>query len=268
VRGYGPPVLDTFSRVDVTTLQRSAGETIPPRAHGAATGEWLGELDEATLEGLARAHRQAPSPLSAIVLVQMGGAVGEVPAGETAFAFRHAKHALEVLADWAGGEDPGPHLEWMGGVRAGVSSSSLGAGYVNFLGQEGEERVRAAYGPASYRRLAAVKRAVDPANRFRCAPRSRFRCDGRAGGVAQMRAPEVDADVPRGSRASIVAALAAVAAAFWVGDPHAVQADVALGAARGRVADPEADQDRVAVERRSNDSGTARRKILRSLQSR
>ncbi len=167
IRQYGPPALDTFAPADVSALQRSAGETIPPRAHGAATGEWLGELDDATIEGLVRAQREARSPQSAIVLVQMGGAVAGVSAGETAFAFRHATHALEVLAHWSEDEDPRPHLEWMHAARGAVASSSLGACYVNFLGEEGHDRVRAAYGPDTYHRLAAIKQAVDPANRFR-----------------------------------------------------------------------------------------------------
>jgi FAD/FMN-containing dehydrogenase len=55
----------------------------------------------------------------------------------------------------------------MRAVRAAVGSSSLGAGYVNFLGEEGEKRVRAAYGPDTYRRLVRVKQTVDPGNRFR-----------------------------------------------------------------------------------------------------
>ncbi|MBV8999554.1 MAG: FAD-binding oxidoreductase [Solirubrobacterales bacterium] len=167
VRDYGPPVLDTFRPVPASALQRSAGETIPPRAHGAATGEWLGELDDAAIDALVRAQRGAPSPLSAIVIVQMGGIVARVPVGETAFTFRHAGHALEVVPHWDEGEDSARHLDWMREVRGSVSSSSLGAGYVNFLGEEGEQRVRAAYGPDTYRRLATVKQALDPANRFR-----------------------------------------------------------------------------------------------------
>jgi FAD/FMN-containing dehydrogenase/catechol 2,3-dioxygenase-like lactoylglutathione lyase family enzyme len=163
----GPPLLDTIAPVDVPTLQRSAGETIPPRAHTAATGEWLGDLDDTTIDGLVQAHCEATSPLSAIVLVQMGGAASRIPASESAFAFRNAVHALEVLPIWTEGEDPSPHLRWMRTVRAAAGGSSLGAGYINFLGDEGEERVRAAYGPDTYLRLAAVKDAVDPMNRFR-----------------------------------------------------------------------------------------------------
>jgi len=121
-----------------------ASSCSPPRANTACTGEWLGDLDDATIDGLAEAHREASSPLSAIVLAQMGGAVAEVPEGETAFAFRHAAHALEVIPSWTASEDPAPHLRWMREVRAAVSSSSLGAGYVNFLGDEGPERVQTA----------------------------------------------------------------------------------------------------------------------------
>ncbi len=167
MREYGPPVLDTFAPLDISTVQRSAGETIPSRAHTASTGEWLGELDDATIDGLVHAHREAPSPLSAIVLVAMGGALARVAARETAFAFRDAQHALEVLPAWAEGENPRVHLDWMHSVRAAAASASLGAGYVNFLGDEGPERVRAAYGPDTYERLAALKQAVDPCNRFR-----------------------------------------------------------------------------------------------------
>lgn len=167
LREYRTPVMDTFGPVDIPTLQRFAGEMVPPRAYGASTGEWLGGLDDETIEQLARAHREARSPLAMIMLGQMGGAVARVPAGETAFAFRHAAHLLEVVPAWTEGEDPVPHLDWMRGARAGVATCSLHAGYVNMLGEEGAERVRAAYGPDTYRRLAEVKRAVDPGNRFR-----------------------------------------------------------------------------------------------------
>lgn len=167
VRELGPALLDTITPVDASGLQRHGGDTIPPRAHAAATGEWLGELDDATIDALVRAHREATSPHSALVLVQMGGAVARAAAGETAFTYRHAQHSLEVICSWAPGEDPAAHLPWLQSARDAARTSSLGAGYVNFLGDEGPQRVRDAYGPDTYRRLAALKQAVDPENRFR-----------------------------------------------------------------------------------------------------
>ena len=59
------------------------------------------------------------------------------------------------------------HVEWTRGLSQAVQPFASGGVYVNFLGDEGEDRVRAAYGPATYDRLAEIKGRYDPTNFFR-----------------------------------------------------------------------------------------------------
>ena len=56
---------------------------------------------------------------------------------------------------------------WVTDVRRRASPEATTGAYVNFLGDEGEERVRAAYPGATWDRLAEVKRRYDPDNLFR-----------------------------------------------------------------------------------------------------
>ena len=94
----------------------------------------------------------------------LGGAMGRVPADATAFAHRGSPVMAAVMA--ARPDDPrggrGPRRR-----RCSPRSPGQATGvYSNFLGEEGQARVRDAYPRATYERLVAVKRRVDPANVF------------------------------------------------------------------------------------------------------
>jgi FAD/FMN-containing dehydrogenase len=95
--------------------------------------------------------------------------VARVAPEATAFAHRHAAFALNIVATWP---EPGPaaavqHIDWARAASDAMAPHCTGGVYVNFLGDEGEERVRAAYTPAAYERLRQVKRRHDPRNVFR-----------------------------------------------------------------------------------------------------
>jgi FAD/FMN-containing dehydrogenase len=87
---------------------------------------------------------------------------------DTAFAQRDAAHDVNINAAWLPDEpEPERHVEWARGCFAALEPLADGRAYVNFLGDEGQERVRAAYGEEKYARLAALKRIYDPDNVFR-----------------------------------------------------------------------------------------------------
>jgi hypothetical protein len=125
----------------------------------------LDELDDAIIGTLARWYAKSPSPLNAVLLVSMGGAVSRVAADATAYAHRDARYTMTALAGWTDATDDSANVEWVRGLWDELAPSLPNRVYVNELHDEGPARVRAAYGPA-YDRLVALKRTFDPGNFF------------------------------------------------------------------------------------------------------
>jgi len=85
--------------------------------------------------------------------------------GDTPMAQRDAAWVVHPFCVWEDAERDVEHMAWGRATRASFAPWSSGGVYLNFVGDEGEERIRAAFGPA-YERLAEVKRAYDPDNLF------------------------------------------------------------------------------------------------------
>jgi FAD/FMN-containing dehydrogenase len=103
--------------------------------------------------------------LRAAQLRVLGGAMARVPVDATAFAHRAARIMVNVAAFYEGEEDRKVREAWLDRFVSALGQGDRSA-YVNFLGDEGEERVRDAYPGATWDRLASVKRQYDPANLF------------------------------------------------------------------------------------------------------
>ena len=106
------------------------------------------------------------SPFSIAMISPLGGAVARVDEEATAFGYRQTAFDCAIDAVWSDAADSARHIEWVDEFWASMRPLTDGV-YVNELGNEGPERVRQAYHPASYERLAAIKRRVDPDNVFR-----------------------------------------------------------------------------------------------------
>jgi FAD/FMN-containing dehydrogenase len=129
--------------------------------------EYLAGIPDAALDILAEHLHGITSPLSDFKFAALGGAAGRVPAGATAFAHRTAPFVLNINARWALPGEPDPHVAWTRRLWEAMRPFSAGGVYVNFMGDEGPDRVRAAYGEQTYRRLVALKNTYDPDNAFR-----------------------------------------------------------------------------------------------------
>jgi FAD/FMN-containing dehydrogenase len=105
------------------------------------------------------------APLRAVQLRTLGGAIASVPNDDTAYAHRLSEVMVNVAAFYEGDGDKAEKQAWVAGTMAAIRQSDNGA-YVNFLGDEGEGRVRAAYPGGTYERLAEIKRRYDPDNLF------------------------------------------------------------------------------------------------------
>ena len=105
------------------------------------------------------------SPKSYTIIFNPTGAVARVSEDATAFTGRAVGHEVNINA--AMGPDDPDDIEWCRRFFQAMQRHSTGGVYVNFLMAEGEERVRSAYGPEKYARLAALKARWDPGNAFR-----------------------------------------------------------------------------------------------------
>ena len=96
-----------------------------------------------------------------------GGAVARGDDGSTPMANRSAKWITHPFAVWENSEDNEANIAWTRRFRADINRYASGGIYLNFIGDEGQDRIRAAFGPDNYDRLAAVKAEFDPNNIFK-----------------------------------------------------------------------------------------------------
>ena len=162
-----PPVADVMRPRAYTEFQSMLDGSWVEGFGNYWKAEYLTGIPDEALDILAGYLRDITSPLSDFKLVALGGAAGRVLPEATAFAHRGAPFVLNVNARWALPGDAEPHVTWARDLWAAMRPYSAGGAYVNFLGDEGTDRVRAAYGEPAYRRLVALKKIHDPDNAFR-----------------------------------------------------------------------------------------------------
>ena len=136
-------------------------------------GQWyyfrsanLAELNDAVIDIVAERAQRMTSPLTAFPIFQLGGAIRRVGDDETAFSGRDAGHTININATTATAAGFDEEREWSRSFWTALRPYHSSV-YVNFLMDEGEERIRQAYGPERYDRLKALKRKYDPDNFFR-----------------------------------------------------------------------------------------------------
>ena len=138
---------------------------VPPELVGqkvvAILGCWCGDLDIALAHGA-----RMPLPMSQIHFHPMGGAVGRVLRGATAFSGRNAGYTYNIIATWTDPAEDAQHIEVNRDLAAALAPLSAGGTYVNFAGDTEADRVRSLYGDELYDRLARLKREYGPTNPF------------------------------------------------------------------------------------------------------
>ncbi len=164
--GGGPPLADTTGPIPFPAMFDLTEAASASRPLAARAG-FLHRLDAGTIETILDYLNRATSLFSVATLRELGGAMARVPRDATAFAHRDKRFYLAIQSGWEEGTDQQPerHVNWIEEFWREIAPRTDGA-YANFMGDEGEDRVRAAYPPATYNRLAEIKRRYDPDNLF------------------------------------------------------------------------------------------------------
>jgi FAD/FMN-containing dehydrogenase len=170
LRQFGSPVADLVGPMPYQALQTIFDAAFPAGLRNYWKSSFLNGLDDAAIAVMVEQFSRAPSPHSGIAIEVFGGAVSRVSTEETAFAHRSSPFSVIIFTAWDNPAQDQDNIAWARELWAALQPFAADAVYVNYLGDAGDEgraRVRAAYGDATYERLAALKRAYDPENLFR-----------------------------------------------------------------------------------------------------
>ena len=165
VKGFGSPLLVGLHAMPFTVLQSAFDPLYPAGLQWYWRADFYNEISDTAIDVHVKYGQQLPTGHSTMHLYPIDGAAAQVPTDATAFAYRDG--------GWAGvivGVDPDPAnagliSQWARDYWEELHPTSAGGAYVNFLMNEGQDRVQAAY-RGNYNRLAQIKSRYDPDNVF------------------------------------------------------------------------------------------------------
>jgi FAD/FMN-containing dehydrogenase len=166
MKSFGSPVLDLCVPKPFLEHQAMFDPSFPHHRWYYNRACDVAELSDEVIDITVEHSLRIRSPLTTFPIWQLGGAVARVGGDETAYDTRGAGHAFNITASTESAEGFDEEREWARGFWSALEPFHTSV-YVNFLGEEGEERVRQAYGAGKYDRLKALKRKYDPDNLFR-----------------------------------------------------------------------------------------------------
>jgi hypothetical protein len=166
MREFGSPLLDLCARKPFLTHQAMFDPSFPQGWWYYFRSADLAELSDEVIDIVAANALKMKSRLTAFPIFQLGGAISRVGEDETPYNSRKAGHTININATTESARGFDEEREWSRNFWSELQPYHTSV-YVNFLLDEGPERIRQAYGPARYDRLKALKRAYDPDNFFR-----------------------------------------------------------------------------------------------------
>jgi FAD/FMN-containing dehydrogenase len=167
LREFGPPAMDMVQPVPYVVVQQLIDGSVSKGLRNYWTADFLAELPDEAIDIVCEGHLSRPSPITQILVIPGGGAISRVPDEAMAFGQRSAPFNLHILGLWDDEGDDAENIAWTRELGARIKPYTTGRAYLNFIGEEGEDRVRAAFGPETYARLQALKDRYDPQNLFR-----------------------------------------------------------------------------------------------------
>lgn len=166
LKSFGSPVLDRCEPKPFIEHQAMMDASYPHGWWYYVRSCDVADLNDDIIDTVVEYGQRIHSPLTSLALWQSGGAVARVGEGETAFNGRDAGFIFNISGITGTEEGFAREREWVRSFWSALEPYHTSV-YVNFLMEEGEDRVRQAYGPSKYERLKALKRKYDPANFFR-----------------------------------------------------------------------------------------------------
>jgi FAD/FMN-containing dehydrogenase len=163
-RALAEPLADLLRPMPYPEIYPPEDESYHPTA--VAQTMFVDRIDHAVADTIMDRLESSDAAMRATQFRILGGAMARVPVEATAFAHRNSRIMVNLAAFYEGPEDRMVRREWVDEFAKALQQEDRGA-YVNFLADEGEERVRQAYPGSTWDRLAEIKSRYDPTNLFR-----------------------------------------------------------------------------------------------------
>jgi FAD/FMN-containing dehydrogenase len=166
LKDFGSPVADLCMPKPFVAHQAMFDATFPHGRWYYMSSRDVAALTDDVIDLVIEHATRISSPHSGIPIFHLGGAIAHVDDDATAFNGRGAGHTININGVAETGDEFNQEREWVRGFWSALAPHEAGV-YVNFMMDEGRDRVRTAYGPAKFDRLSALKRQWDPDNFFR-----------------------------------------------------------------------------------------------------
>jgi FAD/FMN-containing dehydrogenase len=168
LRASGPLLADQLGPIPYTALQSIPENFNPPGMRNYWKSDYLTQLSDDAIDLLVEEYPSVPAPYTHVIIEQMGGAVSRIREDDTAVSHRDARYNAAIIGMWAEPAEDERTIGWVRRLWESLRPFTSGGVYVNYqMADEGEDRLRGAYGPEKYERLVALKDKYDPTNLFR-----------------------------------------------------------------------------------------------------
>jgi FAD/FMN-containing dehydrogenase len=165
LRQFGPPILDVVGPMPYPVVNTLLDDAFPRGALNYWKSAFFTELSDAAVRTMVDAFEASPSIMSGMVIEHFHGAVCRVDPTATAYPFREPGYNLVLTGQWSDPNETEANLAWVRDTFAALEPYTAPKVYVNYLADDDNARVAAAYGP-NLARLAELKQRYDPANLF------------------------------------------------------------------------------------------------------
>jgi len=167
IKSFGNPIGDVLVHRPYAQLQTLLDATQPKGRRYYWKSEYLARIDPALCEKFIEHASKIPSPHSALIFFQLGGALNKLKEEHSPVGNRDARYVLNIAGSWEQAEADRTNIEWAREAWTDMKPFSTGGAYINFqTAEEGHDRLEAALGKG-LQRLAGIKTKWDPENVFR-----------------------------------------------------------------------------------------------------
>lgn len=166
LRDFGQPLADKVAPRPYTKFQQISDANWQPGFRDYWKAEYLRGLSDEAIDTLVHFAGTIPTTMTDFKIAHFEGAISRIPGDATAFPHRKAPFVININTRWKNPKEDKSNIAWTRKFFDAMQTFSTGGTYVSFLGEEGPQRIQAAFGD-NYQRLVEIKNKYDPRNFFR-----------------------------------------------------------------------------------------------------